>query len=331
MQSDVFSARQDSQNIAPDTCVLCGDPEFEVVWARLRHDKKGQIVRCVSCGLVRLLGAQNRQPFVENFYKEQYRKEYFENEKQNLDSQFAIFASLQKARIDKLKKYLKCEDSVLEIGSGPGYFLSEIGSLVKQVQGVELNQQEARFAREKGIPTENCSIQKSSLPHNTYDHVCCFQTLEHVPDPISFLRHARQFLKTGGYISIEAPNIFDPLVACFNVNEYKNFYFHEPHLYYFSPDSLRSVIQTAGLEAVELYGFQQTSILNHMNWIYARKPMRNRLECTKTELTAFQSEAPKELVEDLSRTLDQVNHQYSKLLQQYGYADNIFCVCRPIK
>ncbi len=63
----------------------------------------------------------------------------------------------------KLSPYLKPSHRLLEIGSGPGYFLASIRDHVAEIQGIELNRQEARYAREvHGIPT-------SDRPHESGD------------------------------------------------------------------------------------------------------------------------------------------------------------------
>jgi SAM-dependent methyltransferase len=110
--------------------------------------------------------------------------------------------------------------SILEVGSGAGYFLERLKQQGKEVRGIELNAAAAAFARQREIPVEAISIEDFAVNHrDSFEAVCLFQVIEHVAAPVDFLRHAIACLKSGGLLILCVPNMMgilgkmDPMVT----------------------------------------------------------------------------------------------------------------------
>ena len=116
---------------------------------------------------------------------------------------------------------------VLEVGSGVGHFLAAAHEKGIFPTGVELNSSAAKLARALGFVVHEEDI--GSLAHRlgpTFDAVCCFQTLEHVPNPGEFLDGMLGTLRTGGKLILSVPNaavlrVVDP--------DYQNLLDQPPH------------------------------------------------------------------------------------------------------
>jgi 2-polyprenyl-3-methyl-5-hydroxy-6-metoxy-1,4-benzoquinol methylase len=91
--------------------------------------------------------------------------------------------------------------SVLDVGCGRGAFLAKVRSPSRL--GIELNKSAAAFARARGITVAENLIQDHE---GTYDYVTAFQVLEHIADPVPFLRSCLKVLKPGGSLIIAVPN-----------------------------------------------------------------------------------------------------------------------------
>jgi len=309
-----------------DSCVLCGDDKYKVIATKLRHGKSGTVVVCDGCGLSRMLGAQNRDR-LDEFYAEQYASEYHTGVKKELDSLFDSFIPVQKHRVEKLKPYLRKEDRVLEIGSSTGHFLHAVRPFVSEVQGIELNRREAQYARDvKQIPTVDVPIAKKPVPAGHYDHICLFQVLEHVPNPIRFLNDLREFLRPEGKIHIEIPNLMDPLVWFYDVEEYRDFYYQEPHLYNFTPETLRKLCEAASFKPLAVYGFQQTTLTNNLNWVFRRGPQASRWDCMQSRLPegSIRAGVPESVKGDFEKMLSDFNSAYVRFVEKSGFTDMIF-------
>ncbi|MBX7148112.1 class I SAM-dependent methyltransferase [bacterium] len=310
-----------------DTCVLCHSEKYRVLSTKLRHDRPGTVVECTDCGLARIQGATHYAAKLNEFYKEQYSKDYYSDVKSQLDSLFESFLPVQASRLEKVLPYIKKTDRVLEIGSGTGYFLTALRPQVTEVQGIELSAREAAYAKEvRNIPTSSLPFEESDLPKGYYDHVCLFHVLEHAADPIQFLKGLKSFIKPGGRIHLEIPNLMDPLVWIFDVEPYRNFYYQEPHLYYFKPETLSRVCEKAGYKIVKMYPFQSTSLINNLNWTFLKKPQPSRWDCMQATLPqgSLKADLPKKVEQNFNAFLNNCNKQYFKFLEENGYSDMVF-------
>jgi SAM-dependent methyltransferase len=102
-------------------------------------------------------------------------------------------------------RYVRKGDRVLEVGCGRGFFAAACSSC--PYQGLEMNEQAAREARESGLDVSTDSIQEHSRKHpESSDIVCAFQVLEHVEDPASFVQACLTSLKNGGRLILSTPS-----------------------------------------------------------------------------------------------------------------------------
>lgn len=98
---------------------------------------------------------------------------------------------------------------ILEVGCGTGLFIEKVRSIFpeKRIKGLELNSESVQICREKGLDVEARTLEEFA-PENdgTFDLVCAFQVLEHVPTPDGFLRAAFRCLRPGGLCVLSVPN-----------------------------------------------------------------------------------------------------------------------------
>jgi SAM-dependent methyltransferase len=118
--------------------------------------------------------------------------------------------------LDDLQPYR----SILEVGSGAGYFLERLQQQGKEVQGVELNAAAAACAQQRQVPVEAACLENFATEHrDRFEAVCLFQVIEHVAAPLDFLGHALTCLKSGGRLILSVPNMagilgrMDPMVS----------------------------------------------------------------------------------------------------------------------
>lgn len=96
---------------------------------------------------------------------------------------------------------------VLEVGCGEGAFVDRLRRNGIEARGIELNASAVQVARSRGLPVSLESLTDVvSRERGTYDVVCSFQVLEHVPDPEAFLRESVALLRKGGQLIFGVPN-----------------------------------------------------------------------------------------------------------------------------
>lgn len=151
-----------------------------------------QIVRCNQDGMVRS-NPVPEESFVYDLYKKS--KFIYANETENL-------AVTYLAALDTALQQLSKDAKILEIGCGNGFLLKGLHAKgYGNVFGVEPSTE----AVEKSDPLIRKQIiadvlQPTTFKPETFDLICFFQVLEHMPDPDQFLKLCYSLLSPGGFI-----------------------------------------------------------------------------------------------------------------------------------
>src|SRR5438067_1890937 len=105
-----------------------------------------------------------------------------------------------------IKKFNLKNKTVLEVGCGDGNFLNIMKERGCIVHGNEPSKPFRELALKKGLEVDeqfvNETYQNSKAP---FDVVVSREVMEHVPQPIQFLRNIRRVLKPNGFVLIEVP------------------------------------------------------------------------------------------------------------------------------
>jgi SAM-dependent methyltransferase len=98
--------------------------------------------------------------------------------------------------------------TVLDVGCGTGSFLDLAKGAGLVTHGLELNVQAAEISRRKGHCIYPSLLDELELeqPAQRFDLITAFQVLEHVVDPLRFLRDAKRLIKDRGFIAVGVPN-----------------------------------------------------------------------------------------------------------------------------
>ena len=139
--------------------------------------------------------------------------------------------------------------SVLDIGCGGGTLLHTLNERVSlgDVCGVELNPAYAELAlRRLGADIRN-ELYTSGAFGRVFNLIICTKVLEHVPNPLPFLQQMASDLSEDGLLFIEVPDVSD-LYTLPPSNER----FFIPHIYFFSTNTLSTLLAKAGFYVREI-------------------------------------------------------------------------------
>ena len=137
----------------------------------------------------------------------------------------------------------------LDIGTGDGAFLEALLQLgFRDVEGVELSKAPVAAAKTHIRPLIRVgAFRGSDFPGGSFSLVSCFQTMEHVPDPLGTARAAYGLLKPGGAFLMAVHNRKS---ASARLLGRRSPIFDVEHLQLFCPATARLLLKRAGFRTV---------------------------------------------------------------------------------
>ena len=302
-------------------CKICESTKYSVIRNRLRHDIKRNVLRCGSCDFVYL---EPRSKNSKKYYSGvEYRKMYGPTLKKASTPReiFDMYLPFQERIIDQFRKVLRKDMKVLDVGCSTGHLLAALKGKVKTRIAVELNKEEAGFVRKtQKIKVYSDPIETVVIPEGPFDLVVSARVLEHVDDPLTFMKSIARHVKPGGYVYIDIPNLDDALLSVFNVEGYENFYFREPHVSYFSPKSFSLLLKKAGFHGT-VKSIQRYNFPNAMHWIQTGKPQGNFAVGNRIPAIAPKGVSHRKAREELNAFSKNVDSEYKKILAAHGLGE----------
>jgi SAM-dependent methyltransferase len=145
---------------------------------------------------------------------------------------------------------------VLDAGCGVGYGTSFLAERARHVVGVDLDPEAIAYGRGRygagNVEFREGDVQALDLPDASFDAVCSFETIEHVPDRDAFLAEMRRVLRPGGVFLVSTPRAASTELRPANP-------FHEVEL---APADFEALLRTRFAE-VELYGQRRLQTRRH--------------------------------------------------------------------
>jgi len=117
------------------------------------------------------------------------------------------------------------EQVVLDAGCGDGYGAELLAQTARRVLGVDRSAESiavaARRYRRANLQYRVCELTALNALGERFDAVCNFQVIEHLADPLPFVRQVREVLQPGGWFIVTTPNRPCSLVENpYHVHEY---------------------------------------------------------------------------------------------------------------
>ena len=310
-------------------CILCNNETSQIIANKLRNGQERNVYYCEKCQLGMLDDSRSGTDLRE-FYAQRYRKEHkpiFDQESDPKDL-FEIYSKFQDNRINLIKEFLTSEMKLLEIGCSAGMFLFHIKNYVKEVVGIDYDSKSARFASEKcSCPVFDVDIEDTGLDEQTFDIICMFQVLEHVENPVDFIQKVAKYLKPGGFLYIEVPNLHDALIHAYNLPNHYKFYFHSSHIWYFTKNSLKILTDIIGFRS-EFFFTQDYNFLNHIHWINFDAPQNDCIIGLSQPSLSLRDDLEANKKEEMNLFIQFVDIEYKKILTKLEITSNISVILR---
>ncbi len=244
-------------------CALCGGTAY-----RIMHDMGWRrILRCADCRLVRadpLPSIAEKEAIETQGYTDASDfpevRDFFANCNRNYVEDPVIRE--MRRHLEHLEHAIGGPGTLLDVGAGTGILMHLARERGWRPEGIDicpLSGQKA--ADEFGMRVTIAPFEHHDFGGRRFDGITMLDVLEHVVDPLATLRRAHELLRPGGALAIAVPNQRSLLTAV--VGTYARIVgsaangllfrlYVPPHLYYFTPPTLRRMVERAGFRVAEL-------------------------------------------------------------------------------
>lgn len=208
------------------------------------------IAQCPRC---RLAWTHNAAIEPATFYDESYFDDA--DAPKGYNDYFAMATAMRRTnqkRIKYLRRLAPDASSLLDVGCGPGFFLRDASDAGYTTRGIEVSP----FASEFGRRELNQSIITGPIDSGTVARIdqtpaiiTLWDTIEHLPDPDDAIHRLAEKLAPGGVLCITTGDITSMAARISGARWH--LYNLPEHLWFFSPQALRLLLEKAGLEVVD--------------------------------------------------------------------------------
>lgn len=152
-------------------------------------------------------------------------------------------------RLDEFEKFRKT-NKLLDVGCGPGLFLTEAKKRGWEVYGTEFTDKQITYLQEKGISTFQGKLNSTSFEENMFDVIISSEVMEHINNPVEEVGYFHRFLRKGGLLYITTPN-FNAIERYLLKGNY-NVIAYPEHLCYYTPKTIHLLLSNNGFKKMKI-------------------------------------------------------------------------------
>ena len=164
------------------------------------------------------------------------------------------YIEISKSRLNQFEDQIPWEkiNQVIEFGSSYGDTLESIGikNKVKNLIGFDLKKPQSSKISFYKEDLNQINLKKYNKQLKNGDLFLFLDTLEHLLDPMSFIKNLAAFQKKGSHLVVSCPNFksIRMLIAYVKgqLPKEKYWYFDETHLHWFTEAQLKNILQDLG-------------------------------------------------------------------------------------
>jgi SAM-dependent methyltransferase len=220
-------------------CTICDEDQSVFVFSKWGHE----IVKCARCGLV-YVNPRNFAVESDGYFEGPYLSTIEENGvlKPGIEWIYSQITS-------NLAAYLK-PGRMLDVGCAMGHFMAFARERGWNPHGIECSAFAAEYGRNRwGLRIQPvCDLAEARLPERHFDACVLIEVAEHLPAPRATFTEIFRLLKPGGTVYITTPN-FSSYKSLLQREQW-NVVIPSGHLYYFSAQTLSSLLASIGFQQI---------------------------------------------------------------------------------
>lgn len=184
------------------------------------------------------------------------------------------YSNISISRLSQFQDHIQwsATNQVIEFGSSYGDTLKEIkaNKQVNNVIGFDLQKPKSKDIIFFNEDLNQINLKKYSMLMKKTDLFLFLDTLEHLHNPMLFLKDLALMQKKGSYLVLSCPN-FKSIRMLFayikgQLPKEKYGYFDETHLHWFTEDQLKNILQNLGYK------------INNIKFIYSKNKLLNLVQ-----------------------------------------------------
>lgn len=262
------------EDVVEVPCPLCGGRDKELIY--VEHESI-VVSRCTSCALIY---TSTRNKDSEGVYWGDAWA-YLEESRLIFEGKAAHHRDRNyREEIATIERYKK-GGRFLDVGCNMGMLLRLVKARGWDAVGVEPSPTLAPLARRHGCPIHNCFLHDvPASEERSFDVVALSDVFEHVCEPIEMLKDVARFLKDDGVLFVKVPNARWNLfkqgtLALAGRKPKMGVWDSSEHVVHYTPESLRSMLDRGGFEAVKVATARPVQIPIWQNYVgrYYAYPM----------------------------------------------------------
>lgn len=235
-------------------CPVCKGGQINLAFSAKDNtvsNKNFPIWKCNDCSLLFTQDVPG-QDEIGTFYASENYISHSDTRKGVINS---LYHTIRKHTLSTKLKLVKSETgltqgNILDIGCGTGAFLNTMKTAGWGITGLEPDEN----ARAKANATYQLNAMPSAelfnLPAGSFNAITMWHVLEHVHQLHEYVSQLRQLLSEKGKIFIAVPNYTSYDAA--HYKEHWAAYDVPRHLYHFSPQSMKALMNAHGLQVIKM-------------------------------------------------------------------------------
>lgn len=212
------------------------------------------VIECSLCGFKHVVPIPTEE-FLSNYYEKHFVKNRPKGFYKKLEDDLPWSNIFYNEKYDLFERNIISKNpSLLDVGSGLGFFLQCGKDRGWNTQGIEPSKESFDYSKNNGLKVKNEYLdEKNYHTFGKFDVIHFHEVLEHLPNPMKYIEIAKKILKPNGLICIVSPNDFNPLQEVFiKNNEYEKWWIAPPeHINYFDFSSVKKLLINNGFKIVE--------------------------------------------------------------------------------
>mgnify|MGYP003651650558 CR=1 FL=1 len=249
MARDDFISTIDNKDVyEKQECYVCYNAELKVISEVDRYGFYYPTGFCGECGNVQQAEYYDNDTLI-NFYSNYYRKIYGNTPPSEL------YYSQRDGKGNDICSFVSsvCEPKrILEVGCGAGGILAAFRDNGCDVLGLDFDDDYLNIAKRHGLQVVNGSLDKLNNDEK-FDLIILSHVLEHIIEPVQFLKTLSKHLAGDGIIYIEVPSLNHVCDGGYKFDLLR--YWQNAHTVHFTTMTLALLCKRVGLKNVKQTNF----------------------------------------------------------------------------